>query len=178
MDGQVNLGHSLPEEISNVVWRIVGNNELPLVPETTTRLIERTIRRRARRTPSSIQDQAISDVCGWFDFHEDKGWLRDHMREPVTSLVISGVKDALMTQNGIADRETAFCAIGSIEPSVAVNMICCSGLSKNSMCSSITRSRHLRRSAWRMPYSMRTAWNRLASAAPGTPWRLYRAERD
>ena len=69
MDGQINLGHSLPEEISNIVWRIVGNNESPLVSETTTRLIERTIRRRATGVSSFVQNQAIAEISGWFDFH-------------------------------------------------------------------------------------------------------------
>ena len=126
MDMQTNAFPSLPEAVGRIIWRIVGNNESPVARETTARLIEQTIRRHGTQVPSYIQDQAIANVCGWFDFRGDRGWLREDMREPVASLIISGVKDALASQKGIDNHETAFCAVGSIAPGLAVNMISCS----------------------------------------------------
>lgn len=123
MDEQTNAFLSLPEAVGRIIWRIVGSNESPIARETTARLIEQTIRRHGSQVPSYIQDQAIANVSGWFDFHGDRGWLREDMREPVASLIIGGVKDALANQKGIDNHETAFCAVGSIEPGLAVNMI-------------------------------------------------------
>ena len=45
------------------------------------------------------------------------------MVEPVAYLILNGVRDALSTRNGLGDRETAFCAVGSIEPGIAANGI-------------------------------------------------------
>ena len=113
----------LPEELGNVIWRIIGNDESPLKEETTSRLIERTIRKYAKHVPLAKQDQAIATVHSWFEFHEEKGWLKEAMRDTVAQQIVSGVMDALSSQAGIGNHETAFCAIGSIEPDVALRII-------------------------------------------------------
>ena len=116
-------GLSLPAEVMSVIWRIVGNIESPLNRETPPRLIERTIRRYAGDVSSTIQDRAIAEIGGWFDFHEDKGWLKENISETVAGVIALGVKDALSSQSGIKNHETAFCAMGSINPDLAVNVI-------------------------------------------------------
>ena len=123
MESQTNAGQFLPEEIRNIIWRIIGNDESPLTRETTSRLIERTIRRHAEHVPSSTQDYAISVVHGWFEFHGDKAWIKENVRESVAHLIIDGIRQALSTQAGIDNHETAFCAVGSIQPAVAMDMI-------------------------------------------------------
>ena len=115
-----------PEELGNVIWRIIGNDESPLQEETTSRLIERTIRKYAKRVPLAKQDQAIGAVHSWFEFHEEKGWLKEDMRDTVAHQIVNGVMDALSSQAGIGNHETAFCAIGSIEPDAALRIIGCS----------------------------------------------------
>ena len=119
---------SLPQELVNVIWRIIGNDESPLQQETTSRLIARTIRKYAKpkHVPLAKQDQAIAAIHAWFEFHGEKGWLKEDMCEPVAHLIIDGVRNDLLTQTEIGDRETAFCAVGSIEPGIAFNIIRCS----------------------------------------------------
>ena len=123
MGSQTNSVHSLPEGMSNIIWRIIGSSESPLTRETTSRLIEQTIRSHAKDAPASMQDYAISVVYGWFEFHGDKGWIKEDMRESVAHLIIGGVRQALSTQAGIDNHETAFCAVGSIRPDLAMNII-------------------------------------------------------
>ena len=123
MDGQTKNRESLPQDVVDIIWRVVGSIESPLSQETTLRLINQIIREYADSLPSSGQDQAISDICAWFEFHEEKGWLREDVRELVASMIVSGIKDVLATQDRIDNREIAFCAVGSIEPDTALNMI-------------------------------------------------------
>ena len=123
MTNSISLGLSLPVDMESIVWRIIGNIASPLNRETTRRLIERTIRKCAGDFPSAIQDQAIAEVTGWFDYHEDKGWLKEEVRVAAGSLIVSGMKDALSSRRGIENHETAFCAIGSIEPDIAMKII-------------------------------------------------------
>ena len=123
MNENISLGLPLPEDVDSNVWRIVGNIASPRNSETARRLIERTIRKYAGDLPSAVQDQAIAEVTGWFDFHEDKGWLKEEVQERVGHMIADGVKDALSSQPGIKNHETAFCAIGSIEPGLAMKII-------------------------------------------------------
>ena len=123
MDSYANSGFLLPDAVSNVIWRIVGNDESPLKRETTSRLIDRTIRKYAKHVPSAIQDNAIAEVRGWFEFHEKKGWLKEDMRESVAYLIVNAVRDNIVTQSGLGRSETAFCAVGSIEPGLAAKII-------------------------------------------------------
>ena len=123
MDSYANSGFLLPDAVSNVIWRIVGNDESPLKRETTSRLIDRTIRKYAKHVPPAIQDNAIAEVRGWFEFHEKKGWLKEDMRESVAYLIVNAVRDNIVTQSGLDRSETTFCAVGSIEPDLAAKII-------------------------------------------------------
>ena len=123
MDSNVSSGFRLPETVCNIVWRIVGNISSPLNRERPRRLIESTIRKYTGGFPSAVQDQAIAEVTGWFDFHEDRGWLNEDVRGVVGRLIVYGMKDALSRQRGIENHETAFCAIGAIDPDIAMKTI-------------------------------------------------------
>ena len=123
MDRNISLEHPLPEVVSDVVWRIVGNIASPLKRETPRRLIEKTIRKYAEDLPLVVQDQAIAEVTEWFDFHQDKGWLKEEVQEAVGHLIVDGIKEALASRRRIENRETAFCAIGSIEPDLMMKLI-------------------------------------------------------
>ena len=123
MNSYTNPAPLLPDAVSNVIWRIVGNDESPLKRETTSRLINRTIRKYAKHLPPAIQDNAIAEVRGWFEFHEKKGWLKEDMRESIAYLIVNAVRDNLVTQSGLDRSETAFCAVGSIEPDLAAKII-------------------------------------------------------
>ena len=123
MERYDNLEFPLPKEINKVVWRIVGNNESPLSQETTSQLIERTVRKYARDLPSARQDGAIAVIHGWFEFHGEKGWLKEDLHETVAYLIADGFKDALWMHRGIQNQEAAFCAVGSIDPDLAVNIL-------------------------------------------------------
>lgn len=126
MDRNISVALSLPQELANNIWRIIGNDESPLQQETTLRLIEGTIRKYAKYLPSAQQDQAIAVVHAWFEFHGEKGCLKEDMKEPVAHLIIDGIKNTLLTQPESGNHETAFCAVGSIEPDMAFNIIRCS----------------------------------------------------
>ena len=126
MDRNTSVALSLPQELANIIWRIIGNDESPLQQETTLRLIKRTIHKYAKHLPSAKQDQAIAVVHAWFEFHGKKGWLKEDMKEPVAHLIIDGIKNTLLTQTETGNRETAFCAVGSIEPDIAFNIFRCS----------------------------------------------------
>lgn len=115
--------NALPQELATIIWRIIGNDESPLKQETTSRLIERTIRKYARHVSLARQDQAIAAVHAWFEFHGEKGWLKEDMREAVAQHIVNGVRAILSSQAGIQNNETAFCAVGSIEPDVALRII-------------------------------------------------------
>ena len=123
MDSYANSGFPLPDAVSNVIWRIVGNDASPRARETTFRLIDQTIRKHAKHFPPVIQDKAIAEVRGWFEFHEKKGWLKEDRRESVAYLIVNAVRDNLVPQSGLYRSETAFCAIGSIEPDLAAKII-------------------------------------------------------
>ena len=115
--------NALPQELANIIWRIIGNDESPLKQETTSRLIERTIRKYAKHVSLAKQDQAIATVHAWFEFHGEKGWLKEDMRETVAQHIVNSVKASLSSQASIQNNETAFCAVGSIEPDVALRII-------------------------------------------------------
>ena len=123
MESQTNAGHFLPEGVNDAIWRIIGNDESPLARETTSLLIEQTIRKHAKHVPSATRDHAIAVVHGWFEFHGDKGWIKEDIRESVAQLIVDGIRQALSTQYGIGNHETAFCAVGSIQPDVAMDII-------------------------------------------------------
>ena len=123
MDKSIPMELPLPENVDSIIWRIVGNIASPLNRETTRRLIKGTIRKHAGNLPSAVQDQAIAEVTGWFDFHEDKGWLKEEVQERVGHMIADGMKDELSSQIGFENHETAFCAIGSIEPDLGIKII-------------------------------------------------------
>jgi len=123
MDRNTSVALSLPQELANNIWRIIGNDESPLTQETTLRLIEQTIRKCAQNLSLAQQDEATAVVHAWFEFHGEKGWLKEDMKEPVAHLIIDGIKNTLSTQTKTGNRETAFCAVGSIEPDIAFNII-------------------------------------------------------
>ena len=111
---------SLPTEAARAVWRLFGNGESPLRRETTFGLIEKVL---GKHVPQLKRGQVVAEVRGWFELHGDQRLLKDEMLEPVAHLILDGVRDALSTRNGLGDRETAFCAVGSIEPDTAATAI-------------------------------------------------------
>ena len=123
MNAHISSDLSLPEEARDVLWRIVGNNESPLNHEPTARLAERTIRKYANHLPSARQDTAIAEVCRLFEYHGDKGSLKVEVGEPVAHVVATGINIALSSETGVKNHETAFCAVGSLDPDLAVDAI-------------------------------------------------------
>ena len=113
-----NSNLSLPPEAARVVWRLFGNGESPLRRETTFGLIEKIL---GQSVHWSKRRQVVAEVQGWFELHGDQMWLKEEMVEPVAHLILNGVRNALSSRNGLGDRETAFCAVGSIDPSIAAN---------------------------------------------------------
>ena len=113
-------GFSLPAEARPVIWRIFGNGESLLTPMTTRDLIDPVIR---KRVSAHHRDQAIAEIYGWFESDGDQSRLRDDMREQVADLILHGVGDALSAPNGIRESETAFWAVGSIDPELAAFII-------------------------------------------------------
>ena len=116
----INSSPSLPPEAGQVVWRLFGNGESPRNRETTFGLIERVV---VKHVPRPKRGQAIAEIQGWFERHGEQNWLKEEMVEPVAHLILNGVRDALSTPNGLGGRETAFCAVGSIEPGIAANVM-------------------------------------------------------
>ena len=103
----------LPDEAKAVIWRIFGEGESPLKGRSTYELIEPIIR---NFVVSPIdQDRAITEICGWFESHEDRQWLRSDMSESVAELIVEGI--------GTERSETATWAISSIEVGLAVGII-------------------------------------------------------
>ena len=116
----INSNPSLPPEADQVVWRLFGNGESPLKRETTFGFIEKVL---GQHVPRSERGQVVAEVQGWFERHGEQYWLKEEMVEPVANLILNGVRDALSTRNGLGDRETAFCAVGSIEPDIAADVM-------------------------------------------------------
>jgi len=114
---------ALPQELANIIWRIIGNDESPLKQETTSQLIDRTIRKYAKHLSLAKQDQAIAAVHAWFEFHGEKGWIKEDMHETVAQHILNGVRASLSSQASIQNNEIAFYAVGSIEPDVALRFI-------------------------------------------------------
>ena len=105
----------LPVEAKAVIWRIFGEGKSPLNKRSPYTLIKPIIR---KYVDSPIeQDRAIAEICGWFEAHGDRQWLRSEMNEPVAVLIIEGIKTK-------CKEGTAVWAVGSIDTDLAVSIIC------------------------------------------------------
>ena len=111
---------SLPPDAKTMIWRIFGNGESPLSQKATYDLIEPITR---RRVCSSNQDQAIAEISTWFESSGSEKALNREMIVPVAGLIIEGIGDVLSSPDGIEDGDTAFWAVGSIDPRVAAPLI-------------------------------------------------------
>ena len=103
----------LPDEAKAVIWRIFGEGESPLKGRSTYELIEPIIRNFV--VFPIDQDRAITEICGWFESHGDRQWLKSDMSEPVAELIVEGI--------GTERSETAIWAIGSVEVGLAAGII-------------------------------------------------------
>ena len=112
MAGNLMPGHSLPAETRAIVWRIFGSGESPLTGRTSYELIEPVVRKHVSPTEHG---SSIAEICGWFDSHEDRRWLKPEMRESVAALILEGI--------GSERSETAIWAIGSIGADLAASSI-------------------------------------------------------
>ena len=112
--------HAFPAEARGAIWRIFGNGESPLSQAPTYDLIEPIAR---KRVPTPDQDQAISEICSWFESQGNEPRLKEDMRKPVGALILNSIKDALSSSNGVGNGETAFWAVGSIEADFATQVI-------------------------------------------------------
>ena len=116
MFSEIESNVSLPLESKSVVWRVIGEIESPLKERAGHDLVRRIVR---ERVSSPNQDDVSSQLSGWYESHGDKKWLKEDIRPPIGVLVLAGIGDALLCSNGIGDSDTAFWAVGSIEPDMA-----------------------------------------------------------
>ena len=107
----------LPVEAERAIWRIFGNGVSPFKQLTSHDLVEPIIRKLLGKTDSA--DLAIAEIRGWFDPAGGPNQLRQEMRDPVAQLIISGIRMALSDPDGIENHDTAFWAMGSIQPDVS-----------------------------------------------------------
>ena len=103
---------SLPAEAKAVIWRIFGDGESPLKKLSTYELIEPIIR---KHVPPTEQDRAVTDICGWFESHGDRQWLKSDMSEPVAELIVEGI--------GTGRTERRIWAVGSIDTDLTARII-------------------------------------------------------
>ena len=103
---------SLPAEAKAVIWRIFGDGESPLKKLSTYELIEPIIR---KHVPPTEQDRAVTDICGWFESHGDRQWLKSDMSEPVAELIVEGI--------GTERTERRIWAVGSIGTDLTARII-------------------------------------------------------
>ena len=111
---------SLPLVGRQVIWRIFGQGESPLIRKTSFDLIEPIVRKHIREDDQGL---VISEIAECFEIQGDQRWLKQDMCVPVAVLILDGVRDAVSYPNEIADEDTVFWAIGSIDPNIAAPII-------------------------------------------------------
>ena len=112
---------SLPMAVRQAIWRIFGDGWAPLKQSTCRDLVEPIIRKQLGKTDEA--DRAIAEIRSWFDPDGDPNELRRDMSEPVAETIIDGIREALSETTGIENHETAFWAMGSVDPEVAAPII-------------------------------------------------------
>ena len=111
---------SIPLAAKAVIWQIFGIGESPLTPRTTFELIDPIIRSHIR---IEDRDLVISEIADCFEIHGEQRWLKNDMGVPIAVLILEGVRDAVSHPNAITGQDTAFWAIGSIDPDIAAPII-------------------------------------------------------
>ena len=107
----------LPVGAASAVWRIIGDGVNPFKQPTSHDLVEPVIRKQLGKTDTA--DQVIAEIRGWFDPDGDPNQLRHGMDKPVAQFIIYGIGMALLDRSAMANRDTAFWAMGSIRSDVA-----------------------------------------------------------
>ncbi len=103
------------------IWRIFGNGLAPLKEPTCQDLADPIIRNQLGETEEA--DRAIDTIRSWFDPDGGPNHLRQDMKEPVAEMIIDGIRVALSRTSGIGNHDTAFWAMGSINPDLAASII-------------------------------------------------------
>ncbi|MDE2686445.1 MAG: hypothetical protein OXI16_02955 [Chloroflexota bacterium] len=112
----------LSVEASRAIWRIFGNGLAPLKQSTCGDMVEPIIRKQLGKTDEA--DQAIADIRSWFDSDGGPNSLRQEMIKPVAAIIVDGIRGTLSTATGIKNHDdTAFWAMGSIDPEVAATIV-------------------------------------------------------
>ncbi len=102
----------LPIRARQAIWRIFGSGLAPLKQSTCRDLVEPIIQKHIGQTDEV--DRAITEIRNWFDPDGGPNQLRPDMIEPVTEMIIDGIREALSATTGIENHDTAFWAMGSI----------------------------------------------------------------
>ena len=105
---------SLPADAASVVWRIFGAGASPLNRRSSYDLIDPIIRKRV--SPAEA-NRAIATIRGWFEVHADQRYIKTDMREPVSALVLDGIRtersETAIWAAGSLDAERSACIIRS-----------------------------------------------------------------
>ena len=111
----------LTAKAAQAIWRIFGNGLAPLKEPTCQDLAEPMIRNQLGETEEA--DRAIDTIRSWFDPDGGPNHLREDAKEPVAEMIIDGIRVALSGTSGIGNHDTAFWAMGSINPDLAASII-------------------------------------------------------
>ena len=111
----------LPVGAVQAIWRIFGSGLAPLKEPTCYDLAAFIIRDQVGETDEA--ERIIDEIRSWFDPDGGPNHLRQDMKEPVAEMIIDGIRVELSGTSGIGNHDTAFWAMGSINPDLAASII-------------------------------------------------------
>ena len=111
----------LPADAVQAIWRIFGNGLAPLKEPTCYDLAAFIIRDQVGETEEA--ELIIDEIRSWFDPDGGPNHLRQDMKGPVAEMIIDGIRVELSGTSGIGNHDTAFWAMGSINPDLAASII-------------------------------------------------------
>ena len=111
----------LPADAVQAIWRIFGNGLAPLKEPTCYDLAAFIIRDQVGETEEA--ERIIDEIRSWFDPDGGPNHLRQDMKEPVAEMIIDGIQVEFSGTSGIGNHDTAFWAMGSINPDLAASII-------------------------------------------------------
>ncbi len=111
----------LPADVGQAIWRIFGNGLAPLKEPTCYALASFIIRDQVGEIEEA--ELIIDEIRSWFDPDGGPNHLREDMKEPVAEMIIDGIRVELSGTSGIGNHDTAFWAMGSINPDLAASII-------------------------------------------------------
>ncbi len=110
----VERNQGIPHEdwVAKVAWRVVGAIESPLVAPRLAHLVSNVV---SKYVPGSEQKRTMETINGWYETRDGRPALADRAKDEVDELVLKGAAQQLLRAKPVAEDDTLFWAIGTID---------------------------------------------------------------